>query len=153
MEFLRSEDSICTYSNYQEILAISNMLNTKIHIVTYGIGGNENSWSWKTVSPDPDMSPYSEFSPGTVPEMYLYNSDSTHFDLLVENNSRLAVMGFISLGEEKEIKKVKEKETEVSQGSRASPEEGYIPRARESQAAGQGRKEQWQTKGHPRVKI
>ena len=119
--FLRSEDSLCTYSNYQEILAISNMLNTKIHVFTYGIGGNDQNWSWNTVSPDPDMAPYSEFRPGTVPEMYLYNSDSTHFDLLVENNSRLSVLGFISIREESEVRV---KETEASQGVRESQESG-----------------------------
>ena len=53
LKFLRSEDSLCTYSNYQELLAISNMLNTNIHVFTYGIGGNEKSWSWKTIFPRP----------------------------------------------------------------------------------------------------
>ena len=109
------------------------MLNTKVHIFTYGLGGNEKSWSWKTVVPDPVMAPYSEFGPGTVTEMYLYNSDSTHFDLLVENNSRLAVMGFISIGKEKEVEIVEIKETKVSQGPKMS------------QGAGIGSKDQWHT--------
>ena len=37
LEFLRSEDSLCAYSNYQELLAICNLLNIKIHVFTYGI--------------------------------------------------------------------------------------------------------------------
>ena len=140
LDFLRSQDSLCTYSNYQELLAIANMLNTKIHIFTYGIGGNEKSWSWKTVSPDPDMVQYSEFGPGTVPEMYLYNSDSTHFDLLVENNSRLAVMGFISMEKEKEVEEVKEVK------ERKELRETMVNKIPDnSQGAGICSKEQWQT--------
>ena len=115
LSFLRSEQSLCTYSNYQELLAISNILNTKIHVFTYGIGGDEASWSWNTISPDPDMTQYSEFAQGTVPEMYLYNSDNTHFDLLIEDNSRLAVMGLISMGEEQVVKEVKEVDKEVQE--------------------------------------
>ena len=78
LAFLRSEDSLCAYSNYQELLAICNMLNIKIHVFTYGIGGVESSWSWKTVCPDPVMAKHSDFAPGTVPDMYLYNSDDCH---------------------------------------------------------------------------
>ena len=101
LNFLRSEDSLCTYSNYQELLAISNLLNIQIHIFTYGIGGDEASWSWNTVVPDPEMVESSEFSPGTVPDMFLYNSDNNHFDLLVEDISRLAVSGLITMSEER----------------------------------------------------
>ena len=90
--------------------------------------------------PDPDMAPYSEFGPGTVPEMYLYNSDSTHFDLLVENNSRLAVMGFISIEKEKEVEEVKEDKEEKD------VRETKVNKIQDkSQGAGICSKEQWQT--------
>ena len=84
------------------------MLNIKIHIFTYGIGGDEKRWSWKTVCPDQEMSQYSDFPAGAVPDMYLYNSDNCHFDLLVADNSRLAVLGLISM--EGADNKIKEKE-------------------------------------------
>ena len=115
LDFLRSEDSLCTFSNYQELLAICNLLNIKIHVFTYGIGGDNTRWSWSTVFPDPEMSRSCDFAPGTVPDMMLYNSANTHYDLLVEDTSRLAVMGFISMGEGKEVKEmqdVKEKEVQ-----------------------------------------
>ena len=35
--FLRSEDSLCVFSNSQELLAIANMLNIKVKIFSYGI--------------------------------------------------------------------------------------------------------------------
>ena len=82
ISFLRSEESLCAFADYQELLAIANMLNIKIFMFTYGIGGDAKRWSWKTIHPDPIMAPKSEFAPGTVPHMYLYNSDSTHYDLL-----------------------------------------------------------------------
>ena len=79
------------------------------------------------------MAPHSEFRTGTVPEMYLYNSDSTHFDLLVENNSRLAVLGFISVGKEKEVDMREGRETKAS------------PDPQDNQGAKKGSEEQWQT--------
>ena len=104
--FLRSEDSLCAFANYQELLAIANMLNIKIYVFTYGIGGVEKSWSWKVVHPDRVMAGHCEFAPGTVPDMYLYNSDNTHYDLLVLDNSRLAVLGLISMEKDKLQEKV-----------------------------------------------
>ena len=112
LAFLRSEDSLCTFSNYQELLAICNLINIKIHIFTYCIGGDNQKWSWSTVFPDPNMTKYSEFMPGTVPDMLLYNCDNVHYDLLVEDNSRLAVLGLISMEEGKELDK---KEVEVNE--------------------------------------
>ena len=50
--------------------------------------------------------------------MLLYNSDNTHYDLLVPDNSRLAVLGFIAMGEYREVKevqKVQEKEEQKVQ--------------------------------------
>ena len=81
----------------QELLAISNMLNITIRIFSYGIGGDVDRCEWKNISPDPEMAPFSEFAEGTIPHMFLYNSDNTHYDLLVEDNSRLAVLGLISM--------------------------------------------------------
>ena len=71
---------------------------------------SETAWdrlnsSWNSIFPDPEMAGYSEFNPGTVPDMLLYNSDNNHYDLLVEDSSRLAVLGLITLGTEKEYEK------------------------------------------------
>ena len=87
--FLRSEDSLCLFSNYQEILAIANMLNITIRIFSYGIGGDETKCEWKEVSPDPEMAATAHFPKGWVPDMHLYHSDQTHYDLLVCEDHRL----------------------------------------------------------------
>ena len=132
LDFLRSDDSLCTYSNYAELLAICNMLAININVFTYDIGGDSNRWGWKTIYPDPEMSAQSEFSPGTVPHMSMYNSDNCHYDLLVETNSRLAVLGFISIGEEKELDKSK---TEVNKDKIKEKE---IEKGHEEEASGEG---------------
>ena len=67
--FLRSEDSLCTFSNCGELLAICNLLAINIYVFTYGIGGDEERFGWTVISPDPEMAPHSEFDPGTVPNM------------------------------------------------------------------------------------
>ena len=71
----------------------------------------------KIISPDPEMAQHSEFAPGTVPHMYLYNSDNCHYDLLVEDDSRLAILGFISMGDKKEaeVKEAEVKDLEVKE--------------------------------------
>ena len=38
LDFLRSEDSLCVFSNSQELLAIANMLNLTIRIFSCGVG-------------------------------------------------------------------------------------------------------------------
>ena len=45
-----------------------------------------------------------EFALGTVPDMYRYNSDNCHYDLLVDDNSRLAVLGLMTMEEEHDLK-------------------------------------------------
>ena len=95
ISFLRSEDSLCVFSNYQEVLAIANMLNIIVRIFTYGIGGDETRCEWKEVFPDPEMSASAHFPKGWVPDLYLYNSDQTHYDLLVAEDHRLALLGLI----------------------------------------------------------
>ena len=37
LTFLCSEDSLCTFANYQELVDIANKLNIRVHVFTYGI--------------------------------------------------------------------------------------------------------------------
>ena len=93
LEFLRSEESLLVYSNTQELIAGANLFNIKIFIFTY------TGW-WSEVWPDPDMAAESEIKFGKwAPDMYLYNSQETHYDLLVAENSRLA-MGILDAKED-----------------------------------------------------
>ena len=170
LSFLRSEESLCAYSNSHELLAIANMLNMKIHIFTYGIRGNSDNWGWNSIFPDPEMAQYSKFGQGTLPDMLLYNSDSTHYDLLVKDNSRLAVLGLISISEEKEaekevaLKEVAQKEVAlkaVVQKEVAPKEVAHKEVAKEeldkekptSGVKGDRNEEQWKTVNNSRKKT
>ena len=47
--------------------------------------------------PDPEMSRHAEFKLGKcVPDMALYHNDESHFDLLVKDDSRLALLGLLA---------------------------------------------------------
>ena len=102
--FLRSEDSLCVYSNSQELLAIANMLNIKVKIFSFGIGGDETRSEWKEVHPDPEMLKFAIFPKGFVPDLFLYNSDQSHYDLLVDDDHKLAMLGLVECSQaEKEV--------------------------------------------------
>ena len=92
---LRNEDSLCAFSNYQELLAIANMLNINVKVFSFGIGGDPMKCEWKEVFPDPAMADTAQFPKGLVPDMYLYHSDQTHYDLLVSEDHHLALLGMI----------------------------------------------------------
>ena len=99
IEFLRGEDSLMVYSNYQELLGLANMFSIKIHIFTFT--GNEERWS--TVYPDPEFEVDMELKFGKwIPDMALYHCDETHYDLLVKDDSRLALLGLLA-GAKEEI--------------------------------------------------
>ena len=81
------------YSNYQELLAIANMFNINIDIFTYS--GAEHRWS--QVNPDPTFVSDADAKFGKwTPDMALYHSDNTHYDLLVKDDSRLALLGLLA---------------------------------------------------------
>ena len=96
IQHLRSEESLCTFGNFQEVQAIANQLNINVKIFKYGIGGDTNKCDWLEVNPDPTMAKHAQFPLGTIPDMALYNEDEVHYDLLVEDDSRLALIGLIS---------------------------------------------------------
>ena len=51
IDFLRSEDALMVFSNYQELLAIANVFNISISVFSYG--NCEPKWS--EIYPDPSM--------------------------------------------------------------------------------------------------
>ena len=79
------------------------MLNITVRIFSYGVGGDEARTEWREVSPDPVMAEAAQFPKGWVPDMCLYNSDQTHYDLLVAENHRLAFLGLVSGKAEKVV--------------------------------------------------
>ena len=93
LDFLRSDESLMVYSNSQELLAISNLFNVNINIFTYR---GDQTW-WTEVRPDPEMAATAEVKFGKwVPDMSLYHSYETHYDLLIKDDSRIALVGLLA---------------------------------------------------------
>ena len=93
LDFLRSDDALMVYSNTQELLALSNIYNININIFSYGESGNR----WTEICPDPLLVAESEERLGKwVPDMVLYHSSGVHYDLLVKDDSRLALLGLMA---------------------------------------------------------
>ena len=86
-EFLRdpTSGSLLVYSNQQEIKALANIFNMNIHIFTYQKEACKPYW--RTICPDPGLVSQAEYSPGTIPDMYLYNKYNCHFDLLISDQT------------------------------------------------------------------
>ena len=94
INFLRSDESLTVYSNSQELLAVANLYNVNIDIFTYGDSAGDG---WKQVCPDPVMAADAEAKLGKfIPDIALYNSYNNHYDLLVKEDSRLALLGFLA---------------------------------------------------------
>ena len=94
------------------------MLNINVKVFSFGIGGDPMKCEWKEVFPDPAMADTAQFPKGLVPDMYLYHSDQTHYDLLVSEDHHLALLGMIVT--QKDIK-----EPEIVKESNISDSEGW----------------------------
>ena len=127
IKFLKGEeddDALMVYSNSQQLLAIANLFNIKINVFTYG----NNQTRWSQICPDAEMSAKAEVRFGKwAPDMSLYHSDNTHYDLLVKDDSRVALLGLLLTEEsfkenesdhvvEDEWKIVNKKKKNVGQG-------------------------------------
>ena len=93
------------------------MLNITVRIFSYGIGGDETKCEWTEVCPDPEMAATAHFPTGWVPDLYMYNCDQSHYDLLVSENHRLALLGLIASKGCSVQEFSEEKENEKEEGS------------------------------------
>ena len=91
--------------------AIANMLNIKVKIFSYGIGGDVTRCEWKEIHPDPEMTKFAIFPKGFVPDLFLYNSDQSHYDLLVAEDHKLAILGLVEFPQEEKEHITDEKES------------------------------------------
>ena len=78
ISFLKTEDAQYVYSSYHDVLAMANVFNVYIHVFTF----KDDYSDWFTVGPDSTIvdTSVSEFM---LPDMYVYHSKDTHYDLLV----------------------------------------------------------------------
>jgi hypothetical protein len=91
--FLRSEEAMTVFAHTHELLAVANMHNIRIHVFSYG--GSKDGWS--EVPPDLHMVALVGSASGQwVPEVALYHSYDSHYDLLVKRESRIALLGLLA---------------------------------------------------------
>ena len=99
-KFLLNEESLFLFSNSSiDIVALATMFHIDVHIFTYNrvtTNGDSLPERWTTVYPDRLLQPYSPIPPGEISPLYLYHADNSHYDLLVNPSSRLAVQGTVS---------------------------------------------------------
>ena len=76
------------------MLGLANLYNVKIKVFTYG-GPFEDLWS--IIHPDADLVSKEGQNLGRfLPDVALYHMFETHYDLLVEDDSRIAVLGLLA---------------------------------------------------------
>ena len=81
LKFLRSDDSLKTYSNTQELLAAATLYNMKINVFSY----KDTEGNWLKISTVPELV-NSEAILANTPDMFLYNEERSHYDLLVKDD-------------------------------------------------------------------
>merc|ERR1712025_21677 len=94
--FLRSDDSLGAFSNFQELQAIANMFNINVYIFSYGKDGNIMHCDWFEDFPDKAFTDKAVVRKGSIPDLYLYHLDRTHYDLLVSEDHRVALTGLVT---------------------------------------------------------
>ena len=100
--FFLSDESLKCYSNSQIDLAnIANVFRINIAVFTYGLPDTEPRWTWTT--PDMLVSQFSRNTNSNLPNLYLYHANNSHYDLLVFNDSALAVRGSVGTGGKSEV--------------------------------------------------
>ena len=87
IQFLRSDESLIVFSNSHELLAIATVFNININVFTFG--GIEDTWS--QITPEPSL--VDEKALKLLPDMDLYHSFESHYDLLVKDDSRIVNLG------------------------------------------------------------
>ena len=90
--FLKSDDSLTAFSDSQEVFAIANIFNINVHIFKYNFPGQPDKCEWSLISPHPEMIFLSKFPAIWMPDLTLYYQVDCHYDLLVGNKSRLALL-------------------------------------------------------------
>ena len=90
-DFLKSDASLKVFSNCHELIAIANLYNIKINIFTYGDGPVR----WTQLCPDPQFVSSGEIGKW-IPDMAVYYSYNSHYDLLVKDESRIAMVGLVA---------------------------------------------------------
>ena len=82
------------YSNAHELVAMANLYNITISVFSYGGPKDE----WTQIPPDPVMVADAVAKLGKCfPDLALYHSHNTHYDLLVKRDSKMALVDSVAV--------------------------------------------------------
>ena len=96
LEFLKNDtESAKLWMDHHDMQAVANMYQISIHILTTNIRGKEDAFArWTHLTPDSRLKSFSKDQP-QLPDMWLYHTDDSHFNLIVRKDSVLAKEGSI----------------------------------------------------------
>lgn len=89
------------FSNIQEAQALANIFNIKIEVFTFGLRVDKKDQRYQVaewmepILPQVEVAQFAAYTEGYFPTMMLYHSTETHFDLLVPDDSRVALSGLL----------------------------------------------------------
>ena len=82
------------YSNAHKLVAMANLYNITISVFSYGGPKDE----WTQIPPDPVMVADAVAKLGKYfPDVALYHSHNTHYDLLVKRDSKMALVDSVAV--------------------------------------------------------
>ena len=94
-DFLRSDESLLMWSTHTDIAVLANMCNLTVHTFTYNVPNQPPRWF--PTPPDPYLTYYTTVDTSPPSDVALYNYNNCHYDLLVTPDSRLALLGSVSV--------------------------------------------------------
>ena len=95
--FLKNKkDATYIWSDSEDLLAICNMYQTKIKVISKSINNNKSSSQVFWIYPDPLLEQQAIVGPGKIPVITLLHMRDIHFDLIIHKDSRLATEGSVS---------------------------------------------------------
>ena len=126
-EFLLSDESLLMWSTHTDIAVLANMCNMTISTFTYNVPNQPHCL--RTTPPDPYLTHYSALDASAARDVALYNSNNSHYDLLVTPDSGLALLGtvFSNLPQEEDVITLEEDLVASSCLRRAEPHLKDVP--------------------------
>ena len=122
LDFLKKDQqSGLVWMDHFGLQIVSNMYQISVHVLTTGVHGlDEPRARWTHIEPDTRLGSFSTVHKG-LPDMWLIHVDEVHFDLLIRQDSELAIAGCVDEMEQNALVDSEKKKVEET------PEETHGP--------------------------
>ena len=96
LEYLmNSEEAAYMWSDSEDLAIISDMYQIRIKVITC-LGENDTSPTVNWIYPEPNLKSFAELKNVELDDMVLFHQNDCHFNLVVSNQSDLALLGSLS---------------------------------------------------------